>query len=321
MKMNLTKMLMMMTMIMSATSALSSSSMLMTWMMMEINLMAFLPILTKSKSMKDQPMKYFIIQSLASSMMLMSMLMNSMTESPLSASIMLMSSLLMKMGLIPFHMWVPMIMKTMTWENCLIIMTIQKIIPTMLVSQLTSLKLMMLPICASMIFAPVMAIKQLSLKTIMAYSSISNSPWMIMALVNSKSLFLMFFSVYTLVSFLITKKFKEMNMIFMNQMNSKTKKKSMSIIINILSMSGMPPMMGFFPKWLILQSTLSFSTLIASSMISSAIMSTFIYMKMISPIMMISSSIKKDKKKNETKLENDITINVLGTMIQMMTSL
>nr|YP_009945368.1 NADH dehydrogenase subunit 2 [Pochazia shantungensis]QOE55902.1 NADH dehydrogenase subunit 2 [Pochazia shantungensis] len=316
MKINVTKMMMLFTMFLSALTAMSTSSMLMIWTMMEINLMSFLPIMTKSKSMKDQPMKFFIIQSLASSMMLMSMLINSMTETPLSSSIMLMSSLLMKMGLLPFHMWVPMIMKPMTWENCFILMTMQKIIPTIFMAQMMSLKMLMTPMCLTMVMAPIMAIKQLSLKTIMAYSSISNSPWMIISLMNSKSQFVTFFSVYTIINFMMTKKFSSMNFMFLNQVKTQSSVSKISIIVNILSLSGMPPMMGFFPKWMILQSTMMFSIAMATSMIVSSIISTFIYMKMISPILTMNSMAEKKKKKNDT--ENDIVVNSTGTMLIMM---
>nr|YP_010270655.1 NADH dehydrogenase subunit 2 [Pochazia discreta]UJY97587.1 NADH dehydrogenase subunit 2 [Pochazia discreta] len=317
MKINLTKMMMLFTMILSAMTAMSTSSMMMIWTMMEINLMSFLPILTSSSSMKDQPMKYFIIQSLASSMMLMSILMNSMTESPLSSSVMLLSSLLMKMGLLPFHLWVPMIMKPMTWESCFILMTMQKIIPTIIMAQLISLKMMITPMCLTMMLAPIMAIKQSSMKTIMAYSSISNSPWMIISLMNSKSQFMTFFSVYTIINLMITKKLKSMNFMFLNQIKPKSKMIKMSIIVNILSMSGMPPMMGFFPKWMILQTTMMFSLAIATSMIVSSVLSTFIYMKMISPVLMITQMTeKKSIKKKE--MENDITINIMGTILLLM---
>nr|YP_010274405.1 NADH dehydrogenase subunit 2 [Pochazia guttifera]UJT96849.1 NADH dehydrogenase subunit 2 [Pochazia guttifera] len=317
MKINLTKMMMLLTMFLSIMTALSTSSMLMIWTMMEINLMSFLPIMTKSKSMKDQPMKYFIVQSLASSIMLMSMLMNSMTETPLGSSIMLMSSLLMKMGLLPFHMWVPMIMKPMTWENCFILMTMQKIVPTIIMSQMVGLKLMLMPMCLTMVMAPIMAIKQMSMKTIMAYSSISNSPWMIMSLMNSKSQFVTFFSIYTVINMMIIKKMKIMNFMFLNQVKTQSNPNKMSIIVNILSMSGMPPMIGFFPKWMILQSTMNFSLVIAMSMVTSSILSTFIYMKMISPILMITSMSKKTTMKKKWT-ENDLVVNTTGTILCLM---
>nr|AEO18314.1 NADH dehydrogenase subunit 2 [Ricania marginalis] len=319
MKMNLTKMLMMMTMIMSATSALSSSSMLMTWMMMEINLMAFLPIMTKSKIMKDQPMKYLIIQSLASSTMLMSILLNSMNESPLSISLMLMGSMLMKMGLMPFHMWVPMIMNSMSWQNCFIMITWQKIIPTIIISQMLKMSLMMLPMCLTLVLSPVIAMNQTSMKKIMSYSSMSNSPWMITSMMNSKSQFMTFFLIYTTINLMIMKKMKEMNLIFINQMKMEKPMKKLSMIVNMLSMSGMPPMMGFFPKWMILQSTIKFSLTLSVSMILSSMISTFIYVKMISPMILSMNSNKKINKKEETKKDNDINMNIMGTLILMMT--
>nr|YP_010274444.1 NADH dehydrogenase subunit 2 [Ricania fumosa]UJT96888.1 NADH dehydrogenase subunit 2 [Ricania fumosa] len=318
MKMNFTKTMMIITMLSTTVTAMSTSSILMIWVMMEINMLSFMPMLTKSKPMKDQPMKYFIIQSLASSTMLMSVLLNSTFESPIKMSIMLTGSLLIKMGLMPFHMWVPMIMNSMSWETCLIMMTWQKIIPTILMSQMLKIKMILLPMCFSMIISPMIAMKQTSMKKILAYSSISNSPWMITSMMNSKSQFFMFFMVYSTINLMIIKTMKKLNLIYINQMNTESTKKKISMMINILSMSGMPPMIGFFPKWMILQSTMKMSVILPMSMIISSMISTFVYIKMISPMWMVMSTEKKMKKSVKMSKENDININILGTMILMM---
>nr|YP_010274431.1 NADH dehydrogenase subunit 2 [Ricania simulans]UJT96875.1 NADH dehydrogenase subunit 2 [Ricania simulans] len=318
MKMNLTKIMMILTMIISTISAIASTNMLMMWIMMEINFMTFMPILTKNKIMKDQPMKYFIIQSTASSIMLMAMLLNLIFEYPLSMSILFLGSMLMKMGLLPFHMWVPMIMKLMKWEACLILTTWQKIIPTIVMAQMIKINLMLPPMCLTMMVSPMLALNQSSLKKIMAYSSISNSPWMITSLTNSKSQFTTFFIVYTMINYMVMSNFKKMNLNFINQMNLETLKSKLNLIINMLSLSSMPPMIGFFPKWMILQSTMSFSIFLTVSMILSSIMSTFIYIKMISPILLMMNMNKKKKiKKMKYIKNNEIIINILGTLILM----
>nr|UVV36449.1 NADH dehydrogenase subunit 2 [Nogodinidae sp.] len=313
MKMNLTKMSMLMMMIMSTMMILSSNNMLFSWMSMEINLIVFMPLITKSKKMTDQSMKYFIVQSLSSSMMLMSMLINSTIEYPINSSIMLMTSMLMKTGMIPFHLWMISMMQSMTWENCLLFSTWQKIAPTIMMSQIMSMKSMMLPMILSLLYAPISAMKQLSTKKIMAYSSISNSTWMILSAMMSKMMFMMFMWLYSMLNMILMKTFKMKNIMFINQMNKmNTKNSKMSMIMNMMSISGMPPLAGFFPKWMILQTMSSISMTMSTSMIISSMMSTFIYMKMTSIIVMESSTKKKSLKKEKMLIETSITLNMLG---------
>nr|QWS05458.1 NADH dehydrogenase subunit 2 [Zecheuna tonkinensis] len=318
MKINITKTTMISTMIMSTMASLSSNNFIFSWMMMEINMISFLPIMTKSNKMKDQTMKYFIIQSMASSMMLMSMLMNSCIETPINTSIMMMTSMLMKLGLIPFHIWMPMIMNSMTWENCMMMTTIQKIIPIMLSSQMLSTKMTSLPMIMSLMIAPMSAMKQLSMKKIMAFSSITNTPWMIMSMTNSKNQFMMFFMIYSTITIMIMKKFKKMNMMYVNQINMTKIKEKVSILILWMSMSGMPPTTGFIPKWFILQSTMSWTMTLSTTMIMSSMLTTFMYIKMISPMIMISSQTKKKIKKNKKDKDLSIILNMIGLPMMLM---
>uniref|UniRef100_UPI0030FE75F0 NADH dehydrogenase subunit 2 n=1 Tax=Salurnis marginella TaxID=1453305 RepID=UPI0030FE75F0 len=316
MKMNFTKYMMIMIIILTSMMAISSNIFMMSWMSMEINMIAFLPLMSKSMKMKDQLMKYFIIQSLASSMLLISMLINSSNETPVSSSIMLLSSLMMKMGLMPMHIWMPMIMNSMSWENCIIMTTIQKIIPITLTTQLSSMKMMYMPMIISLIMAPINAITHLSMKKIMSFSSISNTPWMINSLMNSKMQFSMFMMIYTTITMMMMTKLKKMNIMFINQTNELTKTQKTSMLIMIMSMSGMPPTTGFLPKWLILQTTVSISMSMSMSMIVSSIVSTFIYMKMMNINFMMNNTMKKTKKKKFFKT-NDIAFNMLGIPIML----
>nr|YP_010990643.1 NADH dehydrogenase subunit 2 [Klapperibrachys cremeri]WOW99074.1 NADH dehydrogenase subunit 2 [Klapperibrachys cremeri] len=311
MKMNSTKLMFMTILLLSTLMVVSSNNILMSWMAMEMNLFMFLPLMTKKKKMKDQPMKYFIIQSLSSSTMLMSILMNSNSEIPLSTSILLMTSMLMKMGMMPFHLWMPMIMNKLSWNKCFLLSTWQKIAPVNILSQLTEFKLLMLPMCVSLILAPISAIKQLSMKKIMAYSSISNTPWMITSMMISKTLFSIFMFTYSIITFMMMKTMKNMNLNFINQMMTSTNLQKMNLIVLTLSISGMPPTTGFLPKWLILNQLINLSETISVSMITSSIISTFLYMKM-SKNFMTSMNLKKKIKKKSKKLKYIIPFNMLG---------
>nr|YP_010990630.1 NADH dehydrogenase subunit 2 [Flata truncata]WOW99048.1 NADH dehydrogenase subunit 2 [Flata truncata] len=311
MKMNSTKMIMMKMIVLTSIMILTSNNMIISWMAMEINMIAFLPLMSKSTKMKDQMMKYFIIQSTSSSLMLMSIMINSWIESPVNLSVMLMISLIMKMGLMPLHIWLPPLMNTLSWNNCMLMTTIQKVIPVMISSQIISSKIMVIPMSISMIMGPIAALSQLSLKKILSFSSISNTPLMIISMNNSKQQFMLFMTIYSMITIMTMKKMKDMNISFVNQMMTMSKVQKMNMIILALSMSGMPPTTGFLPKWIILQSIITKSTILSMSMICSSILSTFIYISLMSKPLLIQTKMKKMKKKKMIK-SNEMTFNLIG---------
>nr|YP_010126136.1 NADH dehydrogenase subunit 2 [Lycorma meliae]QPN53389.1 NADH dehydrogenase subunit 2 [Lycorma meliae] len=315
MKMNLSKMMFLTTMTMSIMMTMSSNSMMFSWMSMEINLISFLPLLKKSNKMNEQSMKYLIIQSMSSSIMMTSMIINAIINCPINESILMMMSILMKMGLIPFHLWVPSIMQMMSWEMCMMMMTMQKIIPTIIATQMTSIKLMMTSMIMSMIMAPISGIKQTSLKKLMAYSSISNSPVMIFSLMISKQQFILLLTMYTMINLTMMNTFKKNNINFLNQINLQTNLTKMSLMISSLSMSGMPPTTGFLMKWMIMKSTIQMAPMIPLIMLISSIISTFMYLNMMIPTMTKSN---KSKMKKMTKKESMMPIILNLTGIPMM---
>nr|YP_011014810.1 NADH dehydrogenase subunit 2 [Gergithoides gibbosus]WQB38491.1 NADH dehydrogenase subunit 2 [Gergithoides gibbosus] len=317
MKINMSKTLFLMVMMITVMMMMSSNNIMILWMSMEINMISFLPILTKSKKSMDQPMKYFIIQSVSSSIMLMSTMLNTMTELPLDSSLVLMTSMLMKMGMMPFHLWLPSTMQKITWENCMILSTIQKIPPVLILNQIIKFKMMILPMVLSSILGSIAAINQVSFKKIMAYSSISNSTWMISSIFFSKQMFLVFMMVYSMLTITIMKKMKTENIMYMNQMNTMKKDSKLNFTINMMSLSGIPPLLGFLPKWFILQNMIQFSSFMSIVMILSSCISTFIYMK-IASMMMIEMTITKKMKKEKSMYNISMMMNLTGIPMMIM---
>nr|YP_010235808.1 NADH dehydrogenase subunit 2 [Youtuus strigatus]QTD82426.1 NADH dehydrogenase subunit 2 [Youtuus strigatus] len=316
MLMNSTKTMFLMIMIISTTMMLSSSNILFSWMSMEINLIVFLPLISKSKKMKDQIMKYFIIQSLSSSILLLSIILKFKVEPPMNFELMTMTSLMMKTGMIPFHFWLPTMMEKLSWENCMIMNTWQKISPTIMFCQMIKFNMLIIPMIISLMMGTISMMKNSSMKKILAFSSIYNSPWMILSMLISKSMFLLFFTSYSMINIMLMNKLKKNNMIYMNQMNKKNSIMKFSIMINLISMSGMPPMLGFFPKWMILTKINEMSIMMSIFMILSSMISTFIYLKMISPMFLLQMT-KKKMNKSKKSNQMELTINFLGTMMFM----
>nr|UBS93991.1 NADH dehydrogenase subunit 2 [Iolania perkinsi] len=309
MKLNSSKNMFMLIMILSTLNSMNSNNWLTIWMSMEINMFMFLPMIS-SKKMKDQPMKYFIIQSTSSSLILTSLLINSINQTSISQSTILLTSMMLKLGMSPLHSWVPTIMNKMSWNNCIIMMSLMKIPPMIMINQLLYFNMLMLPMMLSLIMGSLTGLKQTSLKKIMAYSSISNSSWMMSSFMIKKSTTLTFMTIYTMMNMMIMMEFKKNNMMFLNQINYKSIKKKMNINLSMLSISGLPPTIGFFNKWMILKEMMFMSMTMSIMMILTSTISMFFYMRISSMYLLNSSSNNKTFK--NIKMSSFITMNFMG---------
>nr|QOL00647.1 NADH dehydrogenase subunit 2 [Leuconemacris litangensis] len=261
---NSTKLLFLSSLMMGTILSISSNSWLGVWMGLEINLLSIIPMLANNKNMmmNESAIKYFIVQAMASTMLLFSILLIQMKypiswEKQMIPSMMIWSSLLLKIGAAPFHFWFPEVMGASSWINCLILMTWQKIAPMMVLSYCIQLSTFIFLVNILSIFVGAMGgLNQTSLRQIMAYSSISHLGWMIGSLIVSENVWEMYFLVYSFLSMIVALMFKSMNLFFLNQIYSanyvKTEIKFM-MFLSLLSLGGLPPFLGFLPKWMIIQ--------------------------------------------------------------------
>nr|WOW98957.1 NADH dehydrogenase subunit 2 [Borysthenes sp. 2 WQW-2023a] len=312
MKMNSTKAMLMKIIFLSSMFSINTNNWFMTWMMIEINTIMFMPMMSSNK-MNDQPIKYIIIQTISSFMILDSMMFKTMNMPTLIQITMLNSALSMKLAMSPFHAWMPMLISKMKWQKCIMMLSIMKISPMFMTSMITTMKHMMPTMMMSMLMGSTSGINQVSTKKILAYSSIFNSAWMLAAFFISKKLTLMFMTTYTLMMTHLIKTLENMNMIYLNQMNSTTKNQKINLLMSIFSNAGLPPMAGFLPKWMILSEMMNLSLLMAMMMIMSSTTSTYFYMKMVTPSILLSNS--KKKKQNKNKMMSLMNLNILTLTI------
>nr|AWB97135.1 NADH dehydrogenase subunit 2 [Melophagus ovinus] len=257
---NSSKIMFFFTLMMGSMISVSANSWLSAWMGLEINLLSFIPLMSDMKLMStESSLKYFLIQALASMILLFSMISMYMKMNMLNyyyCKLMIISSLLMKMGSAPFHFWFPMIMEGLSWLNSLILMTWQKFAPLMLISYFNFDNMMLIPIILSSLIGSMGGLNQVSIRKLMAYSSINHLSWMLMSIMNNNNIWILYFLIYSLLNFIITMMFHEFKISYINQLtfmifNSKLMK--FFIFMNLLSLGGLPPFLGFFPKWLIIQ--------------------------------------------------------------------
>ncbi|YP_009250831.1 NADH dehydrogenase subunit 2 (mitochondrion) [Cimex lectularius] len=285
------KMLFFTMMILGSLLVLSSNNWLSIWMGLEINLMSFIPLMLNSKnsSLSEGCMMYFLIQTISSILLLFSilikpaqiiMLMN-MTQNIIIVSMM------MKLGLPPFHYWFVFVMKKVEWYSCLTLMTWQKIAPLTILSYMDFN--IIIAFIASIV-ANITAINQTDLRKIMALSSINHLGWMLTCMKESNTwmIYLLFYSLMSASLLIFLKKKKILFINQMNKLNNNSDKLTLSMLM--MSMAGLPPFIGFMPKWMAIQyMMMNMNILLAYLMVMMSLIAVFYYLRMINATLMQNS--------------------------------
>nr|YP_009732601.1 NADH dehydrogenase subunit 2 [Pyrausta despicata]QHS71320.1 NADH dehydrogenase subunit 2 [Pyrausta despicata] len=257
---NSNKMFFMFFMFFSTLISISSNSWFGCWIGLEINLLSFIPLINNSDNIltSEASLKYFITQAIASINLLFCIIFKMMLMKTFEMNnyimIMINSSLLMKMGSAPFHFWFPNIIEGLSWFNSFLLMTWQKISPMILLSYYYMNNFLIIIIIMNAIIGAIGGLNQTSLRKMMAFSSINNLSWMMSALMISENLWMFYFMMYSFIISIMCLLFSMINMFFINQLffinlNYMIK---LSLLINFLSLGGLPPFIGFFPKWIII---------------------------------------------------------------------
>nr|QXT44076.1 NADH dehydrogenase subunit 2 [aff. Alyscotermes/Astratotermes sp. CAM112] len=245
--------------------SVSSNSWLGAWMGLEINLMSFIPLMSNVKNMynTEASLKYFIVQVLASATLLFMVVMKTLMEDLFSfesnsyTPMIICTPLLLKSGAAPLHWWFPGVMEGLSWENCALLMTIQKAAPLMLMSYLIEMNIFtMMIIMLSTIVGSIGGLNQTSMRKILTYSSINHTGWMLIALTASENLWMVYFMIYSTLALTVVSAIKLSGVSFINQTmmtNKETTLMKFMMFTSLLSLGGLPPFLGFLPKWIVIQ--------------------------------------------------------------------
>nr|ADF57856.1 NADH dehydrogenase subunit 2 [Stegana leucothorax] len=289
---NSSKILFVIIMMSGSMITITSNSWLGAWMGLEINLLSFIPLMSDNNNLMstEASLKYFLVQAMASTVLLFAVILMMMKNNinyeinySFYISMIILSSLLLKSGAAPFHFWFPNIMEGLSWMNCLLLMTWQKIAPLTLIFHVNMKLLLFSSIIMSVIIGSLGGLNQSSLRKLMAFSSINHLGWMLMALNSNESIWLIYFLMYSFLSFILTFMFNNFKIFHFNQMfslffNSKILK--FILFMNFLSLGGLPPFLGFMPKWLVIQQlSLENQYFMLTVLVMSTLITLFFYLR------------------------------------------
>nr|YP_009503728.1 NADH dehydrogenase subunit 2 [Lasioderma serricorne]AUR43718.1 NADH dehydrogenase subunit 2 [Lasioderma serricorne]AWY13613.1 NADH dehydrogenase subunit 2 [Lasioderma serricorne]QYH50914.1 NADH dehydrogenase subunit 2 [Lasioderma serricorne] len=257
------KLLFLIFLILGTLMSICSYSWMGMWMGLEINLLSIIPLMNNKNlpPSSESSLKYFITQALASVILLYSLIMmseklNSFMFDQLNFTFIMNISLLIKMGAAPFHYWFPEIMSGLDWFSSFLVLTWQKIAPMMiLLMNIFSMNFIFFVIIISMLVGGIQGLNQTSIQKILAYSSINHIGWMLGSLIISFNIWLIYFIIYTMISVILLLIFNYYKIYFISQFISQFKMNKLlklTVSLNFLSLGGLPPFIGFFPKWLVI---------------------------------------------------------------------
>nr|NP_871762.1 NADH dehydrogenase subunit 2 [Urotrichus talpoides]BAC78875.1 NADH dehydrogenase subunit 2 [Urotrichus talpoides] len=285
------------TVALGTTIVLISSHWLMIWIGFEMNMLAIVPMLMKKfnpRSM-EAATKYFLTQATASMLLMLAIIINLTYSgqwttmkmlSPI-ASTMMTIALIMKLGMAPFHFWVPEVTQGVPLMSGMILLTWQKIAPLSVLIQMAyslNTNLLLTTAILSIAVGGWGGLNQTQLRKIMAYSSIAHMGWMAAILTYNTtmtSLNLIIYILLTITVFMLLHFNSSTTTLSLSHLWNKMPMISTLILTTMLSLGGLPPLSGFIPKWMIIHElTKNNSIILPTVMAIMALLNLYFYMRL-----------------------------------------
>ena len=285
---------------------LSSNSWWVGWLGMEINLLGFIILLINNNS-NERALKYFVIQSLSSVILISAALLTE-NFSIKKISILLNLALFLKLGTAPLHFWLPIIVENIRKYQLIFLLTWQKLAPLYLLFSLPWHNINYFFILSRLIIGAAGSINELRISTLITYSSINHTGWIILTLICNELIRLLYIFMYTLLilAFILPVNNKQNQTVWF----LKNKNKYIQLL-NLLSLGGLPPFTGFIIKWILI--TEIYQTLyiiINVIIILTRIILLYFYLRVCTNAFFKNQVYKLYSKKN--KLENIIIFRIIN---------
>nr|ALC75700.1 NADH dehydrogenase subunit 2 [Phoca groenlandica] len=284
--------------VMSGTMiVLTSSHWLLTWIGFEMNMLAVIPILMKNYTPRatEASTKYFLTQATASMLLMMGIIINLMFSgqwtiskipNPIASGLVTIA-LAMKLGMTPFHFWVPEVTQGISLSSGMILLTWQKIAPLSVLYQISpsiNPKLLITMAIASVLIGGWGGLNQTQLRKILAYSSITHMGWMAVILTYNPTLMILNLTIYimmTLSTFMLFMHNSSTTTLSLSNTWNKLPLMTSLILMLMMSLGGLPPLSGFVPKWMIIQElTKNDMIILPTFMAITALLNLYFYMRL-----------------------------------------
>nr|QCT84084.1 NADH dehydrogenase subunit 2 [Hemidactylus malcolmsmithi] len=289
----------------STLITMASNHWLLAWVSLELNTLSILPMMMKlpHPRMVEATTKYFIIQATAAASILFASTINawqtgqwSIIHSNTTLTTTLATiAIMLKLGIAPTHLWYPEILQGTSLQMAMLISTWQKLAPlTLLYMMHNSLNqpLILLLAVLSTIIGGWTGLNQTQTRKIMAFSSIAHMGWLLAALTMNQSL-----TTLTLVTYLTitTAMFTALTTTTMKTIHdtgttwTTSPSLTMTMMIILMSLGGLPPLTGFMPKWLIIKNMTTMNLLLTTTLLALATLPSLFFYTRIAYLTMLTT--------------------------------
>jgi len=292
----------------SALACLLSNSWISIWVALEVNTLSFCSMNRASNKTPDVRIKYFIIQSIPSAILIFSVLIIKTAASlKLATAATAVIALVVKSAGSPFQEWFIKITKITNTNNATVLITWQKLAPSYLL--IFQIKKIIIPfIILSIITGAILQLNKNKIIEILRYSSVFNLGWIMMILILSRHLYLTYTVLYWSTVVLIILYLNKTNFKNINETNTPFIKKWQVLLI-IANLAGIPPLTGFVAKWLVLKEGIqNFNLIITVIVLTTRVTNFYVYLRIMLKILTkkreTSQEVTKKIKKSTTILNN-----------------
>ncbi len=283
-------------MVLGTLVSLRSPYWILIWAGIEVSLIGLIPlILSDGRYLrKEGTVKYFTVQAIGSILILFGSLLRFfprlswerlLFESSLIGRFLIILGILVKLGVFPFYAWVPRVITSLNWNRCLLVLTWQKIAPLSFIAYLVQnfncsfLGIIILFSAVRSLIGAVGGLSQSIIRAILGYSSITHTGWIVFGRFIGIGEVIIYFLIYRILTLSL--------FLSLKSLEAYTPRHSFSmkslVVINLFSLRGIPPFLGFCGKWVILRGAiaLGLAPLFIFFLVSGSVVRLYFYTKLI----------------------------------------
>ena len=224
-------------------------SLLGLWIALELNILRFI-VFSQSRENNNNysSRKYFIVQRLGSFLLLIRVVRLSLLRPNTIYFVPLASGLILKAGLPPFHWWIIRIMAQVRIDVLFVLRTWQKLLVFYPIIKFNNWYITTI-VLATRVTGVIGAISQSRISKILAYSSLLRGGWVLTRAPNFK-LGLIFLTAYRIrLALCVISRFSYHERDYSPSSGNKNIfRQRLRLTIGLLSIAGLPPIVGFFAK-------------------------------------------------------------------------
>lgn len=265
------------------------------WRLLEINIISFTAFKTEKtkESSKNETigiLKYFLIQSLASAIIILIILYSQKKDQKWTTPVII-TVLVTKIAAAPIHRWFIDLIKTIRITKSILLITWQKSMPLLVVTA-THNNFLWFFVITSAILPTIEILNTLKTLEILALSSVFNNRWLLTRRQLRTTVTLMFTFLYWSAVILIMKEMKNRKSI--TNRTPSTRTITFTFLANLRSL---PPTTGFVAKWILSIKIIKAGLLTqATTVIAISLVNTYTYIRLCSSNLIENKRRKKNKK-------------------------